>query len=217
MPHLEHMLIRLQFHRYSGCDLPENFDNIIAKNPQIQSIELRFSPRIYFEYIESVNSLLPLLKNVTLWKFQSIDREIRFENVSTLSVRSSSSSPSNLHFPKLRNLHIRLHRKRIDEWRDFLNEHSHLTRLHLENFDLNDEDFELLLNEAPNIVELTVCPKGAISTGTITKLLQREHLMRFHLIFKTPHTETIQTELESVENEWNVKIVGEGFSFERKE
>lgn len=222
MPNLKHFLVRLQFHRYCGCDLQENFDNVIKKNAQLKSVEMNFSPRIPTDYIVSVNSLLLNLESLTLWEFEFIDHDIYFENVTTFAVKSAYSSPTNLHFPRLQSLFVKLDRDLFAEWLDFLKEHNHLTRLQLKEFDLNDDKFEQIVNEVPNLSQMSVWPKGGhignerISTDAIRKLLENHpNLMEFELFLKVPHAETIRTEFECVEMEWNIENREQSLLFQR--
>lgn len=171
------------------------------------------------ELLKTVNSLLPNLENLTISSIVLKNHEISFENVTTFTMKSTVSSPKNLHFPKLQNLVIEVEPKHFEAWRNFMKKHNHVTRLNLKYYDLIDEQFDKLVAELSNIVEMSVerMRGGVIDPDNIIKLLGHKKLMQFEFDFgNTAARDVLRNRFEKVETEWDVIYTHEGLSFRRK-
>lgn len=212
MPYLKHVSITRTHH---GCE-KSPFSDFIFRNPQIKSIRLNcYDPKI----VQMVSIRLPQLKTLELPQFTGLQYgSAEFKHVTTLSL-GFLASPNKLHFPRLRTLHIDYNDLHFDEYRTFLNEHTHLDELNLEFIDgMNSLKFQQIIGNLENLVELTL-KKGSsryevISSDSIAKILRsHDKMMRFNLM---GFGESFEIELqEKVKNDWNIRIKDNSISFER--
>lgn len=231
MPHLNHLYVKMP-DEFWWNHLFNGFKVVLAKNQQLQSIELNAFPNIPLKYLPSI-SRLPNLQTLALFGSLSVEHEIRFENVTQFWTKPWSSSPNNLRFPKLQSLNIKNKANGAAVWLDFLKKHNHLTRLHLDHsdfsnedqsFDYIDDDLMQFVAELTNLTELSLvlyCRR--ISKMCIRQLLENhKNLMQLDLEFYTMlYRNTVREYLRqvaTVDDEWNVSdFLNHGLSCHRKD
>lgn len=151
---LNHHMPQLKHFQTNKFDAECDVTRVIQKNPQITSFE---AERTTHEYLEKLNSLLPSLGALTLTRFNLGPQMIRFKNVTQFTVKFSVRSLGNLHFPKLKILHLRLNEHEpLDAWINFLAKHQQVTKLSLDGFNYIDYDIDQLIGRLPNVVEMTL-------------------------------------------------------------
>lgn len=213
LPHLKHVSIDGISHLHlSGGHSP--FIDVIMNNPQIRSISLYDANA---EFVQKVNVLLPQLETLTLSLIKQSDESIRFENVTTFTM-ASTCSPQNLQFPRLRNLHIYFNSKNMRKYITFLNEHKHLSRLYIKQWNLNDLQFQWITNNLTDLVELTLEQKyqsEQLSTNVIVEFLRsHSQVMQLNVINSADRW---NVELQhQLKQEWDTKMIERSLSFERR-
>lgn len=216
MPNLEHLKIA-QTNNYVDTS---RFIGIIIKNPQIKSIDLYgTNPKL----IPAASTYLPQLETLTLFNFDLKNERIQFENVTTFSIGSGFgfyTTPINIHIPRLQNFCAEYNACQYDDYLEFLNEHKHLRRLHLDIHDLNDSQLQELTANLTNLVEMKLerkrqCETDNISSNSILSFLEtHDKVNQFNVINFPEHRENeLQEQLASG---WKTKIIERGFSFERQ-
>lgn len=211
MPHLEHALLE-------PIKNSSHLLDFVIKNPQIQSIALI---SIEPEFIQNVSTLLPQLGTLLISKFTLENASIQFENVIAFDTGYGSlTSPANLHFPRLRALVTAGTNERFDEYLAFVNEHNHLTHLHLKQFKLGGLHFQQLTANLNDLVEVTLeYDIGAVRTQLIESNAVVEFLRSHPTVSKLiiiSHSKLWKDELQAqLEYNWTSEIIQNGLSFER--
>lgn len=209
MPRLEHISIIRSHQWYRNPPFPK----FIEKNSQIRSLELQGGD---FEFLQNVKTFLPQLETLTLQQFELQNGSIHFESVTTIFLKFFAS-PINLHFPRLRTIHIDYNGVYSAEYRTFLNEHNHLRHLHLAYWTLHDSQFQQLTENLTELVEMTLEQKPeseVLSPAAIVNFLRRQPKMkRFNVINLPTHQNAeLQKQLGC---QWNARINGTGLTFIR--
>lgn len=216
IPQLKHIYAHGEYFTYMSTSM-SSLERIVMANPQINSIAL-YKTRAQF--LQIVSAFLPDLQNLTLWYFDIENANISFNNVTTFSVESSFYAPKNLHFPKLINFNIEFKASNFDELRIFLMQHNHLTRFHLRTVDLNDQLFEGITRELPNMTELMLrrLSGGSVSIECVIRLLENhQKLQQFDLCVKhVADLDVLQEMIEMYDILWNTDIVNDCLSIQRK-
>lgn len=204
-PYLEHISL--------SANILSSIDEFLAINSHIQSVYLAESPP---NFLEKLNLLLPNLKNLTFAQLNIFEGQIRFENVQTLTLEDSYSSPRNLLCPNLQELVVNLRTERYDDWIHFLKNHPFLTKFHLNSFDTTKEQFETITADLPNLVEMSISSWSSvdIDANTIAEFLEHHsQLKRFHMdLFVGKHKEILR---QKVDSQWTITNVKFGLVFER--
>lgn len=221
IPHLEHLSMQFYSkHLRNERQNLKHIENVLTKNAHIQSMELNLIPEAPTMLLESVRKCLPNIRNFTLWNCNRMKHAVHFENVTTLTIKSATTSLHNLHFPELENLHLKYP---SEMWQHFLNEHNHLLTLHIEFFiDIHIDQYTADLS---NLIELTCqivwLPKF-YSIDIRNLLTNHAKLMTFNIILLDRNSlaklrEKLLLAIE-LENEWKiVNIPLRGFSLQRIE
>lgn len=179
----------------------------------------RFTP----DLAQTVKTLFPQMKRLELSDFEQDNDHgyIQFENVTTLVIRDGShTSPANVHFPHLQVLRAELAWKRPAEYIAFLNEHSHLSELHLTGLYMDDLQFQQLTENLKDLVELTLeyerHPFGRQKLGPtaiVEFLRSHDKVKQLNAInFANRSIDELQNQLK---HEWNIKINENDVCFER--
>lgn len=204
-PYLEHISL--------SANILSSIDEFLAINSHIQSVYLAESPP---NFLEKLNLLLPNLKNLTFAQLNIHDGQIRFENVQTLTLEDSYSSPQNLLCPNLRELVVNLRTERYDNWIHFLKNHPFLTKLYLNSFDTTKEQFQTITADLPNLVEMSISSWNSvgIDANTIVEFLENHsELKRFHMdLFVGKDEEILRRKIDP---QWTITNVKFGLVFER--
>lgn len=247
-----HIENEMNIFEYIDCDMPNlkqlsistigtpfinnadlnTFRNVLAKNPQINSLALKFSSLLPPEYIDAMSSMLPNLETFSLTREGfamnnfGIKNEIRFGNVTTFSVSVPNQFPMKLTFPKLQSLHVRSHSGRIYGigFMDFVQQYPQIMRLHLKSFQMNDHELQQLMIALPNLVELSFEHENChldheefISARFIEQVLgTHELLMHFFISYNNLDMEYFQIESVKLEGKWTMEDTSSGFLFQRK-
>lgn len=215
MPHVEAVAMIRTF-KYVDSS---RFANLIEKNPQIKSIELRDPDT---EFIRAVHNNLLKLETLKLFDFRWNYEEIRFENVTTFSIDHKPSeefntSPANISFPRLQTLHIARNKRRFNDYCRFVTAHSHLSRLHMGIHEMQYLEFKRLTEKLENLAELTIDGKYVpepLTPNTIVRWLQsHKNVMKFNVIGFP--AQILNEFKEQLKNKWNTNIIYGGLSFVR--
>lgn len=232
MPHLQHVFFYGEFYPSDENINPEYavarnaFENMIKKNSQIRSIHLYRTEDVT---IRTINTFLPLLESLTIDHVNGLDSVIygdyRFENITTFAIGNAYTSPENLHFPRLQTLRFHFIEIFLDKWLQFMNEHNHVSKLHLEYQHITDLQFQQLTANL-YLVELTLYfddkqpDPNVLTTNAIVAFLEcNKQLQKLNIFnFLEYHQETLQ---EILTDEWDAKILvckkyDHGVSFQRK-
>lgn len=208
MPHLEHVSLNDIRFQESVCL------NIIMKNSQIRSLDLLSSKP---SFLQKVNTHLPQLETLLYASQSSQDVAIQFENVTTFKL-GYYTSPVNLHFPRLQTLCIGYHSKKMIEYGAFLNEHNHLTHLHLVYGTIEYTDFQRLIENQSDLVEITLDQNQksiAMSTAIIVEFLRSHANVQQFNVINFHENQKVQLQ-EQLKSQWYIKINGEDIYFKRK-
>lgn len=209
MPHLEHVSVTGD--RHNSSPLLE----IITKNLQIRSIYLW---GIDHEFVQRVSTLLPQLETLTLSNYIVENRSnVELKKVTTFFLKYRTS-PDNLHFPQLKTLHIECSSDHYAQYHKFLNEHNHLSHLHLSNYD-TDESLQQLTANLSNLEELTVEPRTFLMKPMKSKVIVeflRSHEIVIQLnVINFPSNWDVELE-EQLKQGWNIRINGNAIHFKRR-
>lgn len=171
--------------------------------------------------LQTINSLLPNLKSLTLLEFDLENIEICFKNVTKFNAKSSAFFPHKLQFPKLQSFfffELREHED-VGVWVEFLKRHVQVTEFHLKSDNYNDADFEQLIAQLQNMIEMTFTYSGLSELFSIERGIQllnkHKTLRRFHVICDYIICEDLRENFETTENEWIINDTFDGLSFER--
>lgn len=216
LPYLEHLYFRVE---HNFRDTTESYVEILIRNnPQIRSIVLY---NVSSRFLAIVNQLLSNLEHLTLWAFAMNGDDIHFENVKTFVMKNALySSPVNITFSNLEELHMSYYDNRFDAWLDFITKHPNLKRLHIEESVATDihERFGTLTDNLHSLDEISIVCQGSMSVEAVTKLIgDHENLMKLDLATLTDDVkETLRKELGS---RWNIEDFQtskfQGLSFEK--
>lgn len=201
----------------------ELIESVLRKNPQIQSIQARFSPA---KLIKEVNYLLPSLSNLTLHDFRhNLNETIHFENVKYFNSYSLYiESIDKLTFSKrLASVEMVYNTEKFNLWRDFFRNHRMVKKLHMKFIcSVDDEQLVAILLELWDLRELILESYGPFNDDVIKDIIQRhEKLVRFEFssLGRYYHIEDIADICQRFGNEWSIQKLAlkNGFSFERKD
>lgn len=168
-----------------------------------------------------MNALLPQLETLKLSHFELKNGKVRFENVTTFDTGNADyTSPANLHFPRLQTLRTSGASERFNEYLAFLNEHNHLSHLHLTGYKMDDSQFQQLTAKLNDLVELTLDHESnfyeiqKLGSYAAVEFLESHHkVKRFNVInFSNNWKCELQ---ERFKHGWSVNIIANGLSFER--
>lgn len=218
MPRLERLIL------YSLDTV--NIEKILSKNQQIQNLKVfNISPH----YLERLSSWLPNLKTLTLFDYRLNDGEARFENVTTFIAESSGKSPKKLHFPNLKTFHLRFGQtEHLGLWIDFLQKHQQVTTFHLNSFEFIFTDFNQLIIQLPNLVEMTLWITESeiinykvisdIYSDSFMSVLEKQKKLRVFNLISNDETDrkTVRENYKNMEHKWHITNIVNGLSFERK-
>lgn len=219
MPHLEHFSINGIIAR-NGDNRDESiFTTMIQKNPQIRSIDLY---RPDSQFLQKVNNLLPQLDALGLSQFGLRKGNIQFENVTKFAIHSEKGSPKNLHFPRLQTLYVTIAMNHLNEWHNFLNEHSHLTRAHLRFYNINNAQFQRFTANLENVEEITLDHRtdrfetqNVKSTAIAAFLRSHDKIQQINVINFPDYTgRALKAQLN---RDWDSTIIRHGLAFKRRE
>lgn len=212
MPHLEHLFMR----RSSDNSL---FPNVIAKNPQIRSIHLWSGAD--FKTVQKMNTLLPQLELLDILGLNLQNGSIKFDNVTTFRFGYFyDSSLVNLRFPRLKNLCASVASKRFEELLVFLNNHKHLSHLHLTVYELDDLQFKQLTANLKDLVKVTLEYEfnafgiQKFRTNAVVEFLRRQANVWQLKVTYFPKSWITDLQ-EQLKHEWNIRSIDNGVSFER--
>lgn len=204
LPHLEHL--------YINTIVLTVLNEFLQINPHIKIMEF-FQNSI--QNLNSTSVLLPQLEHLILWRFGMSNGKIVFASVTKLSLMDRTASPKGIYFPKLTDLKMHFVNFRFGDWIDFLQEHEQLRWIDLEYSNMNDEQFEKLAMNLPNIMGLSVERESGqcISTNTIIRFIESHRkLVQLNLC----RCGQIDWEIlrNQLQNEW--QITGHGVSLKLK-
>lgn len=191
-PHLKSIFLIVEAYPQKKNDYVAAF---LKENPQINILILQ---HIDHGYIETANQFLPSLKSVTLRAFDGGNKIIRMENVKHFVM--DTTVPRSVHMlsmPQLQSLEINYSWK-PHEWIEFLNNHTHLTRLHLRQCSPDDNVYwrEFVAN-LTNLVELRVgfIKQFNINVEEIHSVFEdHPSLIKFMLTIPTANSKHLQME-----------------------
>lgn len=218
IPNLEHFSINGIIARNGNNQDETYFTTMIQQNPQIQSIDFYGTDS---KLLRLVNTQLSHLDALGLSQFDMRAGHLQFENVTKLSIHSEKGSPENLHFPRLQTLYANVAIDHFDEWQHFLNEHSHLTRVHLKYFNLNNAQFQQLTANLGNVEEFTLDhrtdrPETQKVKSTAIAAFLRSHakVQRINVINFPDYT--YRALKHQLDRAWDSTIIKHGVSFKRR-
>lgn len=198
LPHLEHVsMIRSPDEQVENLPFP----GVISKNTQIRSLLLRDYDS---EFVKNANSLLPQLETLIFSTIEPVDENLEFEKVTTLEF---VGSPLNLHFPKLQKLHFTFDNRFLADLGSFLDEHNHVTHLHMafNSAILEDSHFQRLTANLSALIEFTLQNKynnyHRVSSAAIVKFLKCNTNVRKLSFINCSDEEKIQLE-DQLKNGW---------------
>lgn len=166
----------------------DQIDELIRNNPQIQGIDITYSPN---DYVKFINEQLPNLENISMFELKITGNDIvQFEHVTHFSFKfpgdgyDSISSIKKLSFPRLNSLKIQNYH--YGDWatvlsNEFLIKHPNISRLHYVVYLPCDDLLEVEFN-LPNLTEILFeCPYYRDSENVITFLGKHEKLTKFEM------------------------------------
>lgn len=224
LPNLEH--VQIDIGRFSNDQF---IKKIFRFNPDIRSISLSEAWPVL---LRKVNIMLPHLEHLSVGSFEmhNGDEQIQFENVKTFGVKGVFGSSMNILLPNLERLTISLIESSagesitggfgewIGDWAEFMDNHNHLRRFHLEYLLKNEQSkyFELLTWDLLDLEEMTVSSLSGqyIHISSIIRFIERhEHLVRFEL--EDCMEDDKHTLRERFQSTWNISNYCNGLLFER--
>lgn len=231
IPNLQHVsLIKTYEDRFEHrhIRLPE----VILKNPQIKSIELKYAND---PFVRNINSRLPQLETLTLsYLMVDLAFHLEFANVTSFrAIRTTDQTrtlpyhayglgnlPHNLHFPKLQRLYIDYAPQRSEQWITFLENHNNVKELHLKGLieyqEFQDLTANLALLEKVSL-EYEFChPQMQIleSDSIVHFLTARHNMKQFNVINCPKQCIELQSKLQP--QYWNAITIDGGMSFQRR-
>lgn len=147
---------------------------------------------------------------------------IHFDNVREFVMENiHHSSPDNMTFPNLEELHMCYSDDSFEVWSQFIEKHPDLMRLHIvESFSTDlHERFESFTDDLHNLDEISIVCKRSVNVEAVTKLLGgHEKLMKLDLAKLTDDAmEVLRAEHES---KWIITALAwshfNGLSFEKR-
>lgn len=219
-PPFQQSFIGYLISRYSSDSLVEiHFDkrtDILLEyitKPLINVEDVTFS--YYFngfhpDFVQRVQTLLPQMKRLRISQFEQKNGSLELENVTSLDIcRGHETSPANLHLPQLDTLRIEYASKRFDEYRTFLNEHSHLRHLHLFGIYMDDSQFQQFTANLTNLVEITLQGRWSnwetedVSANGISEFLKsHDSVKRIKIIGKADEWKVELGKVLDFEHDW---------------
>lgn len=176
LPHLMHLHIDLL--EQSTNDTI--FNNLVKKNPQIQSIELC---KTSATLLSTVHSVLLNLESLTLCSAKHDAGELHFDSVKKLAITSGEQVASiDMQFVNLNELHGYIDGRHLDHWLQFLKKHQRVHNFAMKYAHMTDAQFEMIAALLPNLNEMHIYAVGPtfLSTETVVRLIERStNLTRF--------------------------------------
>lgn len=206
-PHLEHLSLQYGY-KYSNRDF---IMNLLHLNSHIRSIHFESCP----EYLlRKISAMLPQLENLSIGMGLSVEREIRFENVTKFKMTAISNS-LNVVLPQLQELHMFFTPGKFTEWCSFFNMHGNLSRLQMQFWKMTPAEFEGLLSYLPNLEEISLKNNYMLlQIDPIIKFLTNDQkLLTLHL----ENALDFQKEQfhSMLGHEWAIQNHGDSISFRR--
>lgn len=208
LPKLEHFSLRYGF-KYINEEL---FKNVIQSNPQIRSIDFEHGNE---RFLEEINLMLPQLEHLAIHSAVTAHREIHFENVIKFKTNSFEGT-LNIHFPKLQEFQLFFTPEKGAELFAFLENHTHLRRLHTQCWKMSGTEFEGIISRLPNLEEMFLENHyGLAQIDSIVKFLETDQkIMEFRLGFtENSQKQELQSKLQC---EWNIRHHGHETHLTRK-
>lgn len=224
--HLSLFLTTFDSH-YPICYLPQlqhlNLDinseyenqtvNFIQMNPHIRSIDLR-SPTS--KILDSVNRVLLNLENITISLYTVEDNTMHFDSVTKFKAKDSVFYPGNVAFSKLHELSMNCYGEKCDHWIDFLKKHRNITRFHIGNSNMNDDQFNRI-TDLPNLIEMSISHLQGepFQIETIVRFMENhDKIMKFNLGSCRQSEKDIFR--RKFEDHWTITDYHKCLSFERR-
>lgn len=204
LPNLQHVNV----HVANGYD---HFAMVlIERNPKIQSINFN-EPTI--NLLNATSQFLLNLENLTVSSYPFGFNTFHFESVTKFDV--DNVYPENFAFSHLQELTMKCYHQKCNHWIDFFQHHNNLTRLHIDDSNINDNQFKLI-TDLMNLVEMSVTylQGEPLQVGTIIRFMENHNnLMKFSLgTCRSTDKEILQTNFE---NQWNITNYHNCLAFER--
>lgn len=170
---------------------------------------------------QRVKNLFPRIKRLEISNFEQVTGSLQLENVTELVIHNGHvTSPVNLHFPKLQTLSMNYRSNCFDKSLAFLTEHNHLRQLHLNGLYMNDLQFTQLTENLNDLEEMTL-ERGwefyneeyRLGPNAIVAFLRSHIKVKQLSVIDIVSADELQDQLR---NEWNIRTIDNGLSFERK-
>lgn len=177
--HLEDLTIDLFEIEWHEMD---RIEDLLRKNPQIRIASFRQLPS---DFIHVVSKLLPNLENMTIDKVDIRSGKVHFDHVKHFRLQNNdATSIGGLSFSSLETLRMDYDATYADEWSEFVERNSNLSRLQVElKWKEYEPDLVKLLGKLPNLNELSIEAVDDIDFERIRRIINVKKLVRFK--FKT--------------------------------
>lgn len=151
-------------------------NELLKKNAQIQIASFRQLPQ---NYIQLISKYLPNLENLTIDATDIGERIVHFKCVKHLRLRNSDAvTIGKLSFSNLESLHMEYIPTYSNEWTNFVERNSNLSRLHVE---LNWKEYELeflkFVTKLVNLSKLSIEAMFDIDVERIKRIINRHNKM----------------------------------------
>lgn len=212
-PELEHLTIYAKQAEY----VEQHIEDLIRKNSQIKSIELK---RIPINFIEFINRQLPALETLVLYELHIESDTLGFDCLKHFELyESSADSIRRLSLPHLQTIKITYSSQDFDDWTHFFGRHQSITKLHLTEYHyLLSEPLVAFTAILTNLVVLTVKSSHEITLQAIIQSIENlPHLK----VFRSYNGIDLRLLQERFAEDWNIEAFQENWFYyillERKE
>lgn len=216
LPHLHHLSIT--FYEEQFKRRPQ-IDEVLRKNSQIQRIEVKNFP---FDYVKTINHLLPNIEQISLHGFDTTNDRIHFENVTHFALsKAIPASIDMISFAQLESIKIKYWALNFEEWKSFFQRHQSIIELHLqENFTRMSVKLVSLTAVLPNLVRLSLECREYVSAEDIATVLQtHDKLMHFQFTTLSFSATDFRQLREQFQDDWHIENMYEewaSLAFTRK-
>lgn len=187
--------------------------NFILKNPQLRSFSF-FDGSIDLIKVLSINS--PNLENLDVL-FDSNeylrygDEAVHFKRVKRLTIHSQvqpkfiAEFPQNIYFEELEELDLEVNGRTdvSNEWMEFIRRNTHLEKLKLSFWHMNETQLMLLAGHVPNLTEADLILDKGVTAEKIFSFLKECNKLK--IIKLEPRSAQVVANLRiQIENEWKI-------------
>lgn len=209
---LEYLSTPFQMHSESSVEL---IREIIKINPHIQSVMFGGIPASLLTFF---NENLPTLTTLNIQMLLSkLNEEITFKTVTKLTAgQRLEDFTQKATFENLKTFEISYTRDAGSVWGDFIKRHSNITKLTVSSGLLSDVQLAILLESAPNAVEMSFpINPNMTAAAVIEPMIKSTKLQRLVLDLCDRQAPIISELNKTVGNEWKVKKIDIGCQLDR--